>query len=140
MSVLKAIGTIFSGLTKPLSDAYTAYQSRQAAKDSAEAKIKMAKQAGDFNIQLSNAEWEAISKRNESGTWKDEYVTLIITSPFVLLFLSAVASAWMGDPRYIDSAKAGIEALKGLGVDLGDLMAVVVFAAVGLKSIGAIKK
>ena len=140
MSVLTAIGTIFSGLTKPLSDAYSAYTARKAAKDTAEAKLKMAKQSGDFNIQLSNAEWEAISKRNESGTWKDEYVTLIITSPFVLLFLSAVASAWTGDTRFIDSANAGIQALKGLGVDLGDLMAVVVFAAVGLKSIGAIKK
>ncbi|WP_417790766.1 hypothetical protein [Terasakiella pusilla] len=140
MSVLTTIGTIFSGLTKPLSDAYSAYIARKAAKDTAEAKLKMAKQSGDFDIKLSDAEWEAISKRNESGTWKDEYVTLIITSPFVLLFVSAVLSAWTGDPRYIESAKAGIEALKNLGVDLGDLMAVVVVAAVSMKGIGAIKK
>tara|TARA_R110000796_G_scaffold137357_1_gene253422 strand:+ start:200 stop:592 length:393 start_codon:yes stop_codon:yes gene_type:complete len=34
--------------------------------------------------------WEAEQAKNSNNSWKDEYLTIIITSPFVAMFLAAV--------------------------------------------------
>ena len=140
MSFLAGLSSLFGVVTKPLADFLTVRQQAKANAESAKAKIAMAKQDGETQLQLSAAEWEAISKQNEAGSWKDEYVTLVITSPFVLLFISSVISAWTGDARYVDAVSAGIDSLKGLGVDMGELMTIVVFAAVSIKGVERLKK
>jgi hypothetical protein len=126
--------TLLSGLVSPVAKAYQANQSRKQAKESGLNKIALNKQAGEQQHQLNQDEWEAIGKRSENETWKDEYITIVITSPFVLLFAASVVSAFTGDMRYIDAVNAGILNLTNLGVDLGKLMYVVVLAAVGIKA------
>lgn len=128
------------GLVSPVADAYKANQSRKQAKETAAAKIAMAKQDNEFKLNFTDAEWEALSKQNEDGTWKDEYVTVIITSPFVLLFLAGMATGFTGDQSYLNSVNLGISSLTQLGVDLGELMYVVVLAAVSIKGLGVIRK
>lgn len=130
-----SISDIFSGLLSPVTKFITNYQDNKAAEKTAKAKLIQAKQDGDFNLSLSDKEWEMISKQAEDSTWKDEYVTLLITSPFLLLFLAAIISSLTGDTRYIDAVNAGITAIQSLGVDMGQLTYIVVLAAVGLKAI-----
>ena len=134
------LSSIFGSVVEPLSEAYQTRQKRKQASESAKAKLAMAKQNGDFKLELNDDEWEAVSKQNEDGTWKDEYITVIITSPFVLLFLSAITSSLTGDMRYLDAVNLGIQQLKSLGVDLGELMFIVVLAAVSIKGLHRFKR
>ena len=132
--------SIFGSVVEPLSEAYQTRQKRKQAAESAKAKLAMAKQSGDSKLELNDDEWEAVSKQNEDGTWKDEYITVIITSPFVLLFLSAITSSLAGDMRYLNAVNLGIQQLKSLGVDLGELMFIVVLAAVSIKGLHSFKR
>lgn len=131
MNPLKIIG----GLLSPISEAYKANQTRKTAKEAAKAKIKMAKQDGDFNLNMSDKEWEALSKEAESGTWKDEYVTIIITLPIPAIMIGAVYQAFTGDATLLVGINEGIGHLKNLGLDMGELMYIVVLAAVGIKGV-----
>lgn len=137
---MKWVADFFGGLVSPITKAYETNQKRKQAKESADAKIKLAKQDNDYKLDLNEQEWEAISKRNENETWKDEYVTIIITSPFVLLFIASVISGFTGDMKYLGSVNLGIQNIKELGVDLGELMYIVVLAAVGIKGVNLFKR
>ena len=41
---------------------------------------------------MSKAEWELVSKKVEGESWKDEYVTVLITSPIIVMFLGCLAA------------------------------------------------
>ena len=83
----------------------------------------------------SDKEWEALSKEAESGTWKDEYVTIIITLPIPAIMIGAVYQAFTGDATLLVGINEGIGHLKNLGLDMGELMYIVVLAAVGIKGV-----
>jgi len=135
-----SVWNMVTGLFSPISEAYQSNQKRKQASESAQAKLALAKVNNDYQLDLNNDEWEALSKQNEGGTWKDEYVTVIITSPFVLLFLASIVSSASGDMTYLNAVNLGIENIKNLGIDLGELMYVVVLAAVSIKGIGCMRK
>jgi len=131
---------ILETVVSPISKAYQSRQERKKAIDSAKAKIELAKQNNNYNLKLNDAEWESLSKKNENETWKDEYVTIIITSPFVLLFIASIISGWTGDMKYLNAVNLGITNIKNLDVDLGELMYLVVLAAVSIKGYGILRK
>jgi len=89
LGLITGLQSLLGALAAPISKAYQAKQTRKAAAESAQAKLKLVGQEKRFDLDLKEAEWEALAKQQESASWKDEYVTLIITSPFVLLFLAA---------------------------------------------------
>ncbi len=134
MSILSVLG----GLVSPIANAYKAKQDVKIKANEAKASITLAKQAGDLQHTLNADQWEALSKQSEHGTWKDEYVTIVITSPFVLLFIGSMWSGFTGDSTFVDAVNLGIENLKNLGIDLGYLMSIVVLAAVGIKGVKSI--
>jgi len=140
MMGLTAIGTFLSSIISPVAKVYQAKQERKKAAETAKAKLVMAKQDSSYQLDLKESEWEAMAKHNEAGSWKDEYVTVIITSPFVLLFFAAIVSGFTGDMRYLDAVNLGLESLKNLGVELGELLTIVVLAAVSIKGIGMIRR
>jgi hypothetical protein len=140
MSVLSVLGSFFGAVANPISKVFQAKEERKKAVETANAKLAQAKQDSSYKLDLSDSEWEAISKQGEKDSWKDEYVTVIITSPFVLLFIAGMVSGYTGDLKYIGAVNAGIESLKQLDVDLGDLLKIVVLAAVSIKGIGLIRK
>ena len=113
-------------------------QDRKMAESSAKSKLVQSKQDGTQNLKLNNSEWEAISKKVEGETWKDEYVTIVITLPIPLILLGAVWAAFTGDTRLSEGVNAGIANLAVLGLDMGELMYIVVLAAVSIKGIKSI--
>ncbi len=58
----------------------------------------------------------------------------------MLLFIASIVSGFTGDMRYLDSVNLGIANIKNLGVNLGELMYVVVFAAVSIKGFNIAKR
>jgi hypothetical protein len=137
--LVDGIKGLVGAIANPVSQAYQTNQKRKQSAESAKAKISLAKQTNDYKLELNEDEWESLSKQSENGTWKDEYVTIIITSPFVLLFVASIVSGFTGDMTYLKAVNLGIQNLKELGIKLDDLMYVVVLAAVSIKGLGSLR-
>ena len=131
MIPLPIIGTVISGIT----GFFTKKQELKGAVQSAKAKLEIAKVNGEQTIQMTDAEWESLSVQTQQGSWKDEYVTLIITAPFLLIILGSLCSAlgFESGPLILQGALDGIQHLTALGMDYGFLINSVVLAAIGLK-------
>jgi hypothetical protein len=123
---------IAESLVKPISEGYKVKQARKQAKETGKAKLALAAQEGDTKIALTDAEWEAVGNEKQDTTWKDEYVTVVCTSPYVFIFLGAVVAAF-GNDQLLTGAMTGVTKLEGIGINVGHLCEVVVYAAVGLK-------
>lgn len=140
MAIFKAISSLLGAVVSPVAKVFQAKEARKQAAESATAKLARARQDSGYKLDMKDSEWEALSKHNEAGSWKDEYVTVIVTSPFVLLFIAAMVTGYTGNQAYLDSVNLGIKSIQDLGVDMGELMRIVVLAAVSIKGIGLLKR
>lgn len=129
MSAASVIGLLAS----PVTNLVGKWLDRKQAKDGLKSKAAMAKQSDATNITLTDAEWESINQQVSDGTWKDEFVTLVVMWPFLGIFGGTTYLAFTEDARLLDGTLAGIQALQALEVDVAFLMNAVVLAAVGLK-------
>lgn len=127
--VLALISTLF----QPLADAYKANQDRKLAKETAVVKIQQTQLEDAQKVTLTDAEWEALAVAHQDSSWKDEYVTLIITAPIVALLFGGLWAALTGSKAVIEGVAIGLTSLASVGVDMGFLMNAVVLAAIGLK-------
>lgn len=88
------------------------------------------------NLAAANAAWETAAGKRMSNGWADEYVTILITLPLWQIFIGNLLFAYGGDERVMlanDKSLADIGAL--MDTPYGEVMMVVVVAAVGLKTI-----
>ena len=133
MSIVSAVTGLLGGIAKPVAGVLNKRTERRQAKESGAAKLALAKQNGATEVTLTDAEWEAQSVKVNADSWKDEYVTIVVTSPIVLVVVGAVAAAF-GEPRVLEGAKAGAQILTSdLGLDFSALAYAVILAAIGLK-------
>ncbi len=132
MSFGKIIGDVVGTVVKPVTDLVKNNQDHKAAHRAAVDKIRAATVEGAQNLELTDAEAEALRWENEQDGWKDEYVTIVITAPIALIIIGAVAAAF-GHPEVLTGATTALKELKNVDIDLGFLMEAVVLAAVGLK-------
>lgn len=123
------IATVVSAV----SSAYKKREDRKINKQSGDAKLSQMKQGDATSVTLTDAEGEAVMAANADGTWKDEYVTIVITAPIAIIIAGAVYFAFSGDDRLINAGIDSIKALTEAGIDMGFLMQAVVLSAIGLK-------
>lgn len=133
MKIGEAIGGFIGGLVKPVAGVFTQREKRKQAAKEVDGAIALAKQNGDTTITVNEQQWEAISANKSDSTWKDEYVTVICTLPYVLITLGCLLIAFGQGPAMLDGALNAIAELKAVGIDAGHLCEVVVYAAVSLK-------
>jgi hypothetical protein len=112
---------------------FTKREERKQNKESGVSKLKQMKVSSATEVTLSDAESEAIMAGGLNDTWKDEYVTILITAPYALLIVGAVFLVFTGDDRLLVGAQKAIEGMEKVGVDIGFLMEAVVLGAIGLK-------
>ena len=88
----------------------------------------------------ATAAWEATSGRSMDNGWKDEYVTLVITFPLWQIFIGNLVYVFTDNEDILHANEAS---LKQIGILMetpyGQLMMVVVLAAVGIKGIKLLK-
>lgn len=84
--------------------------------------------------------WETAMGKSMDGSWKDEYVTIVVTWPIVQMFIGNIVFAFNEDARIMLANQKSLEDL-GLLMDTpyGQLMMVVVLAAVGIKGLKVLK-
>lgn len=125
-------------------DSISSYQSKKKDKEiskiQAQSKLDLAKQSGKTEITLKDAEWEAISVSKSDTSWKDEYVTLVVTWPLIGILAGCLLDTFFGNRLLLEGTLEGIRQLKELGMDFGVLMTIVVSAAVSIKAVDKFRK
>lgn len=101
---------------------------------------KKLKQEGEFKLargeQVSRQEWEAMGVASGNNSWKDEYITVIVTFPIPYIFVGNTVYAFTGDSKILDANRAALADLGALmDTPYGQLVFAVALAAIGLKSI-----
>jgi len=97
-------------------------------------KVKQQKIQRLMNADDKEAEWEAISAEGGNHSWKDEWVTLIITLPIPVIFVSVMLAVMLDNPLIAQAAKDGVAAIKELVPNYGELLYIVCLAAIGIKA------
>ena len=127
-------GPIFT-LIKPIADIFVKREDRKTATEVVKGRIALAKTEGHNEVTLKRAEWENIAVESTKDSWKDEYVTLIITSPIVLIIIGSLVAAFTGDYRMLEATTVALDKLTGLGLNMGEMMLYVVLAAIGIRGL-----
>lgn len=121
-----------SKIVSPIAGVFTAKTRRKQANEEGLNKIRQAKVDGENSLNLSDSEWEAVSANSQSGTWKDEYVTVTVTAWMWIGLLGALMSAY-GKPEVLDGVKIFVALCTENQIDLGLLTTMAVGSALGLK-------
>lgn len=133
MNWLTTLAAPFTAMINGVSGYVSKKQEARANKESAIIKLKQSKQDGEQQTTLTDAEGEAVLANGLASSWKDEYVTIVITFPIVLIMFGTVYFAFTQDDRMLVAGVESIKALESAGVDMGFLMEAVVLAAISLK-------
>ena len=126
---LPIIGNIIDGVT----GIFKKREERKMAKVTGAAKIAEANADANNTLNLTKAEWENYAVQQNSESWKDEYLTVVITSPLLLIIVGCVYQAFTGDGTLLEGAANALAELEKLKIDMGELMYTVVLAGVGLR-------
>lgn len=129
MNILSPVTKLIGGVI----DIFKTKQERKKLAERAEAKLNQSVQEGNQETVITDAEWEAISASKQDTTWKDEYITIVITSPIVMMIGGAITFVFFDDIRLLTSATEALRALESSGIDMGFLMEATVLAGLGLK-------
>lgn len=125
---MKWLTDIVSGAISPVSDFF-------AKKSDNKTKIKQQQIQRLMNADDKEAEWEAIQAEGGNNSWKDEWITLIITLPIPVIFISVILSVLFENPLVADAAKSGVTAIKELVPNYAELLYIVCLAAIGIKAL-----
>lgn len=132
---MSILSDVVSGAIKPIANVFSKREDRKNAIGKAKLATEESRNNNETKIILTDKEWEALSKAAEGGTWKDEYVTLIVTAPILMIIIGSLAST-MGHPEILVSTKQALveldTALKGT---YGTIMLYTVLAAIGIRAI-----
>ena len=118
---------------KPIASIFEKKVERNIAKDGLKAKSALAKMDNETQITLTDAEWEIAKANSEGGSWKDEWITLVMTAPITLIIIGSCASGFGYGTEMIDGAVLGLTTLNEVGIPMAELMTATVFAGLGLK-------
>ena len=84
--------------------------------------------------------WETSMGRSMENGWKDEYVTVVVTFPLWQLFIGNLLYAFTGNDAILAANNASLIQIGQLmSTEYGQLMMVVVLAAVGIKGLKVLK-
>ena len=108
---------------------------------------KKLKQEGEYKLargeQISKAEWEAMGVQAGQGSWKDEYITIVVTVPIPATFIGNFIAAFNPEVglKVISANESSLKMLGALmDTPYGQLVFAVALAAVGLKSLKGLMK
>lgn len=124
---MKWLADIATGIVSPITNLFVKRNDNKT-------KIKEKNIQRVMNADDKMAEWEAIQAESGNNSWKDEYITVIISFPVPTIFLAVFVSVILGDPIYAQAAKAGVDAVKELLPNYEDLLMAVCLAAIGIKA------
>lgn len=122
------LASIAKGIISPITNHFT-------KKNDNKTKVKQQNIQRLMNSDDKEAEWESIQAESGNNSWKDEWITLIITLPIPVIFVSVILSVLLENPLMAEAAKAGVIAIKELVPNYAELLYIVCLAAIGIKAL-----
>lgn len=90
--------------------------------------------------KVATGAWEQAMGRSMENGWKDEYVTVVITFPLWQIFIGNLLYAFTDNDAIIKANAASLQQIGALmGTPYGNLMMMVVMAAIGIKGLKLLK-
>ena len=129
---MNPIASLVAGLVKPASSAYGKHVDKKIAQQTAQAKLRQAKIDNAHEVTLSQVELEVLARKNEAGTWKDEYALVLGSSPYLLLLIGSLLNAF-GVEQFQQGVTDGLFAINEIGVPVGQICAASIAAGLGIK-------
>jgi len=94
--------------------------------------VKAAEHQRTLKHITGEQEWDTLQAKNSGDSWKDEYLTLIFTSPFVILFVGVLFDV----PELIVRMKEAFIVIDTeVPTEYWYLLSVIVAASFGVKSV-----
>ena len=125
------VAELITGLISPITALLTKRQERKAAAESAKAKLTQAKADGEQEVTLNEQEIEVVRTNSLGNTWKDEYITVSVVMFLNLVIAGSIAAAF-GYPGLLKGTTGAVQVLIAMGVDMGELIRIVIYAGVGV--------
>lgn len=126
------IADAVAGIVKGVTGIFTAKTRRKQAQEEGLNRIQQAKVDGKNDLDLTDAEWEAVSAKSGDGSWKDEYAVVTMTAWVWVGLVGAIMTAY-GKPEVLEGVSIFIRLCTDNAIDIGMLTTTVIYAAVGLK-------
>jgi hypothetical protein len=125
--VISIIGSILGGLLGIGATAVDNWQKRQTVKAEMEAKVIIAEAEARVRLaeraQNAEIEWDLSSNQQMKGSWKDEWLTLLLSVPAIYAFI---------DPQAV---LVGFQALEAMPIWYQTSLGVVVAASFGYRKL-----
>ena len=86
------------------------------------------------------ADWEHEAIRASKGSWKDEYLTLVFSSPLVLQVVGSIVYAFTGNLRLLEAADMIYSAFDRVGLDYTQIMLLIIGASFGVHVTRTVQK
>lgn len=136
---MSIIDKLSGGIAQAAAGAFNKRTERKIQQDALKGKLAEKRIDSETQIELSEKEWELLSKKAEESTWKDEYAVVSVISILNLIVLGGIASAF-GYPQILDGIRVAIVELNTAlnGTELGGIMKVTIYAALGIYGINRI--
>lgn len=138
--MIGAIVKFLSGglLGKIIDKIGAAFQARQQAREAraaVEAKIQLAQVEHAGRVELAGHEIQVLQTKNAGDSWKDEYVTLLVSVPILVSVVGSLVSIVEAEigARLIRAAGEIANIMTGDFVEFPTLWMVVVTTALGTK-------
>lgn len=129
------IASAIGGVLKPVADIFAKREDRKKAVAIIKSETARAETDGEVAVKLSKAQWEIISKKSEVDTWKDEYITLVVTAPLIMIMLGSMQSAFGLGTEMLEAVGTIFQEATAAGIDMGELMLWTVLAGIGIKAV-----
>lgn len=130
---MSIFATVATALIQPVANVFAKRIERRQAKDAIKGKAQLTKIEGEHKVELTDAEWEVVKAQSEKESWKDEWVTIVMTSPVALIMVGSLVAGFGYGNAMVEGAVAGITTLNAVGIPMPELMSATVLAALSLK-------
>ena len=130
VSILSSVTSAVGGYLENKSKEAQAKSQLKQAEIQSKAKIEEEIVKGNADAMRLKAEWENKAVDNLSNSWRDEFVTLVVLTPCILVFFPSLQ-------HYV---LQGFDILKTLPSWYVNLIYITVCAGLGLKGVGGISK
>lgn len=128
-------GGAVKGAIDAISDAYDKWLKRRATADAVDAKIRLAKVKTTGKLQLADHELQVLRTRSQMASWRDEYVTILVSIPIIIACVGALVGVWdeNAGARLLEAAAKITAIMTGSTIDFAELWLIVVAVALGTK-------
>lgn len=127
------IASIAKGLVSPVTNYLGKREDRKQAIAEGQTQLAVAKAQGKSKVEMAVSQWELLMAKLTAESLKDEVVTGVVLTPFILVQVGAVWLAITGNSTLFDASRLIFTTFEEAGINYGFIATTVVLAAIGLK-------